>query len=1345
VKLSERKPHYQIVSYNDTDTYKINIDDNSISNVTIILNSNSGDADLFVTGLNNDFDSRSLNEGYIPDVIRIEKSDTLPDLKGEYLVIVWGKTFASYSIYYYTHKLNEISLLKDSTENLKNNNTQIIHLETGKIIKGYIKEEKGKINYAVYSYRPNLLEDSEALDIRITLTPEHSEYQMYVVLDKNKITFERYQYTINLKDYIWRSSLNNEIIIKKTDPNYKKDIEYFIVIVPKLSNIFYSEKSDINQINSFNSTNSTNTTDQIHSFFFLGVTLKDVPFVIQEGIPSLISLDSDYHSQNYWYYHYNISNPLMISLNVFYGRVDIYIDLFWSRNISESKTAIKALDTDSNFITISREKLINLLYRDSNNEKDLTNTIIPLYILIKKSSILDAQYLLVIKSHESKPEKLQPSVVRSELLLSGEYKNYFLYLRKNDTGILNVIFKNGYGDLYMNIYSSDDFTNTNNYPNIIDYLFKASDYYKGKTLEISDELLNKCSASCKILISVHGNNLGYSEDKIEYSLGYYKDAVKINQNQPFHNQIQEGELQFFRVYFGENTKNIYLSLSNMNGDADIYVNYGLNLPSYEKADWSSYTSRSEFIEFDINDNFFVSNKIQTLSGDYTIMISGFKKTSYSLYITTHPKKIVPLNDNSPASCITKNDGEYCYFRYDDVYEYDTIINDSYNNYISDNNNNTNISNDNNSLDKILNGKSLLDKDFDIVILTHFIYSAGNIYAKLYDDTDYDILEDFPDDNNYDFSNVNSNKRNLLFLSIKKDNPKYNTNSTILISVKCAYKCFFDLTATKQYQSTIKYLNNEKDNIFYLSKSTSPLLFIYLNDKHRDIYYQLKAIKGKAFVSHYRNEILSDQYNNTIDSEGFVSDSESRTNADIHGLIKNNNFTIFENVYFKIIPETDFAFELKLTHKYDWREIKTGKMEVFPIDVKNKRFYGYLTMHSEFDNVILSISANDKNLTAYCYMKYVAYNKAHLLNTTSKSYLQNNIITEVLPNELDNDYKANNLNLYHLIKLKLPRLDFNKIEDKIVTIFFSVALFDTSPNKDISDIKLNVHAAPQVNNITITSIPQNSFQFVSIEGFDSKSSVFIYDLKRQNENEKILTVEISSCLGAVDVLVSKSIINNKDDAIKNSLMPYTLENSNGRDIYMFKDINVDDLYLVIYAKQVISQDCKLIFGESKLKCDKEQSEVLLKYYFSNEHSIYSIPRVIEHGMSLEYDVKNSKTVTVKWHSLSEIYLLEETYESNVFYEVYVSESIKDYMYMDSICYLDLLAKDKSNKIDLGIIINKNNHSAEISKIKPGKKYFVNILATKIDTRDVIAYKTIEIITQEDLYPPILIGKLFYFFN
>ena len=155
------------------------------------------------------------------------------------------------------------------------------------------------------------------------------------------------------------------------------------------------------------------------------------------------------------------------------------------------------------------------------------------------------------------------------------------------------------------------------------------------------------------------------------------------------------------------------------------------------------------------------------------------------------------------------------------------------------------------------------------------------------------LKDFPDKDKFDYSNVFGNERNFLELEISKVNKKFNTNSTLLISVQCEEKCFFDLTASRQYDSTIKFLNEKKDNIFFLHKSNTDNIFIFKLSKisvyrDLDVLLNMKAIKGKANVKIY-GSTLDERSPSLNKTEKFVSEkiedftinSESRDLNDIH--------------------------------------------------------------------------------------------------------------------------------------------------------------------------------------------------------------------------------------------------------------------------------------------------------------------------------------------------------------------------------------------------------------------------------------------------------------------------------
>jgi len=1348
-QLVERKPHYQLISYNETDFYRIQISDINTKNITIVLNSHSGDADLYVTARDNNFNSRSVNENYIPDVININKGLYIPDLRGEYMVYVKGETFASYSIYYYTHKENE-----DINNNLNpyKNRTSIVNLQAGKIIKGYIKEEVGKINYKIYSFNPKILAEANPLDLRISLTPEHSEYQMFITFDYKDLSFTTLGSIVNLDKYVFKAK-ENEIVIKKNDKNYKKDANYYLIIIPKHEyNNYNLTNSTILITNNSTNINIYNNDTEINSYnslFYVGFTTEEIPFIIKEGIPSSITLDEDYKQQNYWFYHYNISQPIDISLNVFYGRVDIYIDLWWSEDISNSKTSIKALDTDSNYIRIAPEKIVKLLeinnvYSNNilNNSQNYTMSIIPFYILIKKSSTINASYLLSIKSETKSPEKLNHDIVRSDSLLSGETRRYFFHARKNDNGILSLNFKSGYGDLFINIYQSDEKENSQNYPDFKNYQKRGENYFKGKLINLNENILSNCAGSCKILISVVGNNLDLSEDKIEYSLSYHKSILKLNQNKPYHGEIKDGELQFFLINFGKEDKNAYISLTNMNGDVDMYLNYGHILPTFENHNWSSYSSNNEFIEFNKEDNYFTLNNLNDISGDYIIMLHGFINSTYSIYISSHPNKIISLNNDSPASCITKKKKEFCYFRYDDIYEYENLLTETIN-----------------------EGKENI-KDIDIVINTHFYYGTGSIYAKLYDDTDYDILDDFPNDKNFDYSNENGNERNFLYVNINKNNTKFNSNSTLLISVQCQDNCFFDLTTSKQYDSTIKFLMEKKENIFFLKKSEKENLFVYRLRRNLDVLYNIKALKGNADVTIFSKV---NSTNSKDEIEKFYIDSESTDTEinDIHRKLEFSKIINYESIYFRIKANTDFAFVIRITYPLDWQDINIGESETYVVDSKKKIFYGSININENYDHINLSISLNNKKLAAYCYVKYVIYDKDKMLNTKNALYSKEKINTYVIPSEEDNDYKANNINIYNLIIIKLPKLNKDNLKNKIVKALLSIEIFDQTEEQNIKDIKVKINASPQVNNITISKIPRNSFQYVNIQGFGLEGSVHIYELSRNIKSENILILETSSCRGNVDVYVSPKIIRTREDAMKFSffsITPSSIDSSNGRIVYIFKGVNSDNLYLMIKGKKFSYDNCDSennsnnstnnILSKSGSNKDKDMkfcdnTEVLINYLFTSENLLRGEKDIYNPGSNINYEISSSDSVILNFNPLKNAAEKDDFFDSKklqninsdkIEYKFYISSSSKDYTYMDSVCYLNSMSNEKLISVDLikNKKTNENKYSAKVSNLEIGKHYYINILGKDLQTNDIYAYKSIEIITRGNQYPPFLIG-------
>ena len=126
-----------------------------------------------------------------------------------------------------------------------------------------------------------------------------------------------------------------------------------------------------------------------------------------------------------------------------------------------------------------------------------------------------------------------------------------------------------------------------------------------------------------------------------------------------------GEFQYYAFYFDKNTQNILISLSNMNGDADLFLNYGNEIyPTPNEYDWSSTNLGHEYINININDKFFKKNNINTLAGYYTLLVVGYSNTTYTLFISSHDEYVFKLIDNTPINCKCETRDDKCYFRYE---------------------------------------------------------------------------------------------------------------------------------------------------------------------------------------------------------------------------------------------------------------------------------------------------------------------------------------------------------------------------------------------------------------------------------------------------------------------------------------------------------------------------------------------------------------------------------------------------------------------------------------------------------------------------------------------------------
>ena len=838
ILMKPRQMYYGVIPIKKSDKYEIVITDEKIYNLVIVLNTESGDAELKLLKERPNAPTigwLSFNNDYIPEVIRITPSKIHADnLLGKFIINVYSKTFSTYHLYYYTTYKKENNTEATSVSNIFNSEITM-NLKIGEIVSDYFPID---IRYKIFSF---IIMDKKE-NIKIFMNKVNIGFNLYVfktisdfkIAQIYEIAGDRNRDSIT--GYTWKSNANNEINININDPEYSLNHYYYIIIEPTFQ-INYTkiieeqnirDKDDPREFN-FIETVARNAAIK----FYLGVSTENTPLMISEGMPHTLTLSKNYNGQLYYYMHFDTSKDFNLGINVLFGEIDIYIDIN-QIDINEIDSLKDEDNYDSNlghYQVKSLEYYKNIktyyeLYLSSNYFKKYLpeeEKVAKIYFYIKRSnsyisidSFKESQYTIIQKSSYNKEEVLIPGETRTSVIPLGKRQHFIIEeLTKRKSGNINVFFKNGYGNVYVRIPKVPEVENIR-FPNEGSYDYIGETIYSGKNILIPSEVyerLNSHNTKLQILITVvaetgpiHTN----STSEVIFSINYSNEPKRINQNEPYDGYIRKGELQYYTFYFDSKTENIYIGLSNMKGDADMYLNYGEALPTTKKFNWNSHQINHEFIDINIKDKFFQKKEITSLKGFYTLLIVGYTETQFTLFISKHKNIIFPLRNNKKSTCICEDEGDKCWFRYTDVFMQQNKENGiNYN---------------------------------EIIFTSNYLYGNGIMYTKVVKDEEFHKIKNlskiFPDKDNYDISNKESKQRNYVKIQIKEE--KYTEDSNILMSFICSEKTKVDITSTSiRYFKTTDFIEENKENYYYLGFNPNSeelqsdlTLFFYNYDKKK---------------------------------------------------------------------------------------------------------------------------------------------------------------------------------------------------------------------------------------------------------------------------------------------------------------------------------------------------------------------------------------------------------------------------------------------------------------------------------------------------------------------------------
>ena len=1397
--MTQKQMYYGSIPLGKFDYYEIKITDENVHSLVVVLNSESGDAELLLYRKDDIIPGKkegklislSYHNDYIPDVVRITPEKIQREnLVGNYLVKISATCYSNYNLYYYV-------IYKKNKNESKKNKIQpevTMNIEIGDVITDYFPND---IRYKIYSFTP-----LRKANYKVFLDRVNVDFTIYVYTDiSNFKILQLYELEKNrnqepITGYDWKSEGGNEINILKTDPKFEINQMYYIVIALNLP----KQPDLLKQLVDIMFRRFQNQWDQLEIMdkkapikLYLGVTEVAEKITISEGIPHSLTLNSNYTGQNYFYVHNNIDEDFQLDINVIMGEIDIFIDI---KEIIPKK--LKDLNLTDSDIELKRDG--SLIYKTGISEKFESIVVnkkyfeeyydgaegIKIYFYIRRSRTsveddIDCKYSITQKSSETKGELLQPGLVKNSKILKGK-KHYYIIeevKKRKGGGVIKVNFNGGNGNVYVKIPKTPETKNIR-FPSIGDFDYMGEMVFSGKIVKIPNEVyerLNSETLSLQILVTVEGgsgsetfDNWGEDDgfirnEEIYYSISYSNEPKMISQNEPYDGYITKGEMQYFSFYFDENVNNIYFGLYNMNGDVDMYLNYGLSLPTPTINDWKTTDLTHEYIDLNKEDPFYKKNELESVKGYYTLLVEGFTNSSYSLFVSTHKQKVLPLRNNRPVVCSCKTKGDKCYLRYNEVF------------------------------DKENQKKGVYDNT--IIFTTQYLYGNGKMYAKLFKDSEIhgeDFYKYFPNEKNYDISNKESNQRN--YMKMKIEESKYSDDSAILMTFICDEKSQLDISATRlRHYTSVDYIQENKENVFYIGKSKEsseqPELFLYFNNffffNRNDFIYSIHSYVGDAHFKVYSNDSRWDisQQKEVFDYHLFKefdiieNDEDNKNNIEVfnpysrdyHNFITSKQYEGHQNFVFQVTPKNEFGFYIQVNYEKEWNELSIGKSKSFY--ARRNRFYGYFDIIDDYSDVELTFSI-DRNIL----LSADLYVKINIVDTTKKLKLKEGQTANEMSlyhytyptEEIYDFYKPSDetLGTISLNINNLPRLSPEEKSTKFIRGLVYVRLkeenFDPimpfgegderrgrgrgrgpghwpwQENEEDLPVVTFV-LTPGVQHVKYVDANPNEYYFSNLTygpNMTKDAESKIYTLQVQRDTDDILIIEISSCLGSYDVSIT-DVLENAGSPTNEKDLDIFENNKDGKRTIYINNLKSSTYYLTIRAK-ISDFICKLRYNNIHNRYrhypfhknstnDKEEDipkecgnnlVYLMYYYTANKQSIH-FP--INFSKFLIYSPYGNGKIKIKVPTIIKRDILNnnKTIEDYKF-AVFATKNEDYYYKMGSICYLSQYKNQSEDTIfKVKDVKHEGGKYIIISGLGYRTKYYINLMAQSATSKELIAFQ------------------------
>ena len=420
------------------------------------------------------------------------------------------------------------------------------------------------------------------------------------------------------------------------------------------------------------------------------------------------------------------------------------------------------------------------------------------------------------------------------------------------------------------------------------------------------------------------------------------------------------------------------------------------------------------------------------------------------------------------------------------------------------------------------------------------------------------------------------------------------------------------------------------------------------------------------------------------------------------------------IYIEVKPKENCLININLNYDDEMTLIPLNK-EIVGL-LSSYKYDAYYDFRPNTDEVLITVTSLEK------YQQVKVYLKLNIINKDTKND-EGIKYSRASKNNYDLKGKTNSLTSSISLKVKNAPSNIRRESAKVRV------LINIESDTYISNHKIKILATPVIEGVTRVRPQQKKYYF---SGFEKKyTEKTIFTLKNSNKGDDLMIIEISSCKGNLIYALTDTPPSYRETytQLKKREIPSSIYSSNGKKIITVRNLEEKEYFLTLYGANN-RREIDLFLNEEKESNSKSEggNEVdALFFYYTTTEKRYNY---LVTNDSLNYD-SNDDFYSVKF-TLPELRKRDtfgrENFVDSMNYSIIISNQKKDFIYMESTCYLTKLQQNSiQNKFeDLDINFDEEKNQFIVAGLKSGKTYYMNILGKNEHTGEVITYKPVMII-------------------